>query len=184
MSRWNSDRAYPVVIEETRTYLVWVDAESAEDAVRSHDQPWELVSDVEPADADMSIRTVDQYDVFSDLNRAQGPVVACQECGQEATDPDPWAPKYIRHTPDCSQHVHRVRAEATWIAPGQFEWSTVCSCKASYRTESEEWVEPSIAGPFPTREEAAEAARTHVVGRLHSKNLTVGITDDSREVAA
>lgn len=168
---------WPVIVEKTLTYLVMIEGPDPAAALRRvSNAPYEYVDGDMPVGwAETSAREVTDLDplILEDLEPVQGPVAACRLCGQTASSP---ASRYIHHGPSCEWHVHTARSR--WCSGSQPPWVTICSCTPQPWVFGGGGPVVSIAGPFEDRADADAAAREHVIGRWHTKNLTSGITTE------
>lgn len=170
---------YPVVVEATSTYIVWVEADNPTSAAaRVKDAPEEWIDGEQPVDGDITSRAVDAADWYRELEPIQGPVIACPDCLAPASEP---GTRVISHRPSCGRHVHYVHVQGYGdpysIRPAG--WIVTCSCTPGRRARpGAPWVVPPVAGPFPDRDATAAAAREHVATRFHARHLPLGITTD------
>ncbi|MEU0691932.1 hypothetical protein [Streptomyces uncialis] len=84
---WGDDRAYPVIVEQTTTFVVWQHGESEDDALkRAHSNAWELnLSGEHAIDGGTSVRRADKWQRRDALDQGRiGPEVACPDCGRTA----------------------------------------------------------------------------------------------------
>ena len=84
------ERSYPVIVVETTVRVLWVDAESEDDAVAywADDYTDVPLKNADVLDADLEFRRLDDVErhVVSRSNRAEpktGPLIACPDCGRE-----------------------------------------------------------------------------------------------------
>jgi len=101
---------YPVQIETTETYVVWVEAEDPEDAVRSvrDDSEWyEYLRDASPVSSDVNTTKVDPWcwDAENGVyHEPMGPVGRCRIC--DAPSHSVRAP--LQHTDRCPVQFART----------------------------------------------------------------------------
>lgn len=83
-----NERSYPVLVEATTTYVVWVDAETEDDALAYWaDDPTDLRLDgLTAIDGSLEIQRLDRWqrqDAFRSRQQQQGigPRIACPDCG-------------------------------------------------------------------------------------------------------
>lgn len=84
------ERSYPVIVVETTVRVLWVDAESEDDAVAywADDYTDVPLKGADVLDADLEFRRLDDVErhVMNRSNRAEsktGPLIACPDCGRE-----------------------------------------------------------------------------------------------------
>lgn len=88
---WGTDeRSYPVVIERTLTYVVWVDADCEDNALQDAAyEPWEIDTDKEtPIDGSDLVRRLtgfERTETFrSEIGYEYGPRIECPGCGRSS----------------------------------------------------------------------------------------------------
>lgn len=88
---WGADeRSYPVVIERTQTYVVWVEGDCEDSALKNAaDDCWEMDLDKEsPIDGSDEVRRLDKYErqeaIRSEYGYEYGPRIACPDCGKQS----------------------------------------------------------------------------------------------------
>ncbi len=191
---------YPVILESTERRVVWVMAEDQVDAYRQmRDQPYGLWEDADPIDDGASLVavapaklpgdpwwTTPDPDAYRDVREIEvGPVEGCLECGARASEPTAYHWKWIRHDPSCSRHSHSVDYSLAYTRDGEGRerlveprlWALRCSCKApGWDVPYSAVIEDGVSAVLP--EEAARRAQEHVAGRLHSKHLPLGVTEN------
>jgi hypothetical protein len=86
---WGEDeRRYPVVIERTQVYVVWVDADCEDNALKdAADEPWEIDTSKEMAiDGSDHVRRLDDFERTeawrSETGYEYGPRIQCPGCGR------------------------------------------------------------------------------------------------------
>lgn len=84
---WGVDeRRFPIVVIETVTRVLWVDAETEDDAiaywVRDHTDI-ELDS-AQVLDGELEFRRLDEFERSGLIGSPMGPMIACPECGDRA----------------------------------------------------------------------------------------------------
>ncbi len=194
------DTWYPVVLESTERRVVWVEAESQQQAYRYlRDEPWELWEGADPVDDGSSLvaiaptkqsdepwySTYDEHAYTSARELEVGPTEACPECGATARERDHHAWRWgINHAGTCSRHSHYVSDGTAYVrdANGRERMAMPllrfpkCSCgepgwDAPYRA-----VIGEVDFPALSKEAYAQLAQQHVAGRPHSKNIPLGLT--------
>lgn len=86
-----NDREYPVVIERTLTYVLWVDADSEDSALKSTaSDSWEIsLSKETPTDCSDEVRRLDEFErpaafEAEGMQTWIGPEIACPDCARTA----------------------------------------------------------------------------------------------------
>lgn len=107
---------YPVIITTTQRYVVWVEAESAKDALGStkdNSEWYELISGETAIDADYEIEAPDRWENHLVYEHRMGPNQGCQTCNA----PQPWEHLFplVQHTEVCPVGLaERAEREARW----------------------------------------------------------------------
>lgn len=88
---WGADeRRYPVVIERTQVYVVWIDADCEDNALKNAaDDAWEMDLGKEmPIDGSDEVRRLDSFERTeawrSEIGYEYGPRIQCPGCGRQA----------------------------------------------------------------------------------------------------
>ncbi|MGW1949941.1 hypothetical protein ACWCRC_37250 [Streptomyces sp. NPDC001940] len=89
---WGTEeRSYPVIVTETITRVLWVDAENEDKALAYWGDDWSDIplKDAEVLEGDLEFARPDKYqrqDAFRANRQEQkiGPLIACPDCGSEA----------------------------------------------------------------------------------------------------
>jgi hypothetical protein len=84
------ERRYPVVIERTQVYVVWVDADCEDNALKdAADEPWEIDTSKEtPIDGSDHVRRLTEFERTEawrgEMGSQYGPWIQCPGCGRLA----------------------------------------------------------------------------------------------------
>jgi hypothetical protein len=88
---WGTEeRSYPVVIERTLTYVIWVDADCDDNALKNAaDNCWEMDTSKEtPIDGSDLVRRLDKFErqeaFRSEMGHEFGPRIECPGCGRQS----------------------------------------------------------------------------------------------------
>ncbi|UOB09138.1 hypothetical protein MQE23_08740 [Streptomyces sp. HP-A2021] len=88
---WGTEeRSYPVVIERTQTYVIWVDADCEDSALKNAaDDSWEIDTSKEmPIDGSDLVRRLDKFErteaFRSEIGSEYGPRIQCPDCGRSS----------------------------------------------------------------------------------------------------
>ena len=188
-------RWWPVAIEYTETRIFLVEADTAEEAIRSAQADPDILEEWEHADrtdwSSMDVPDgwsqtgpVDSWRIDHD---AAGPREACRRCGAVATNADERALRYANHAGDCPAHIHRARITAAWGPSEDPKYTIVgyrpeCSCEEpGFKWEHRRPDEPDER-PYWTKEVAEGMARDHAINRPHSRHDPLGLP--GREIDA
>lgn len=85
-----NERRYPVVIERTQVYVVFVDADCEDNALKdAADEPWEIDTSKEMAiDGSDHVRRLDEFERTetwrSEIGYEYGPRIQCPGCGKQS----------------------------------------------------------------------------------------------------
>ncbi|MFF4848737.1 hypothetical protein [Streptomyces sp. NPDC001194] len=98
---------YPVIVETREKYVIWVEAESQEDAVKTLSDDSEIYELLipehrAPEGYDYSVDPVDDWNWASDVyhySRKLGPQRGCNECRASGLD----LYTYVPHAENCSR---------------------------------------------------------------------------------
>jgi len=181
------DCRYPVVVRKVVEHVVWVQADSHDDAVantRARDL-YSLGEDCTVENSTDGWITVDdqRWTPMCDADE-YGCQSVCADCGDIQTSIGGWT----SHAGSCPRHVHRVEVNRVYPARpenGPLPLDVIgfyvrCSCGA----EGLNGPRLSAHGPgeippgtvvHPDRDGAHTAAQAHVKDRLHSKNVLIGV---------
>lgn len=114
--RYVEGARYPVVITTTQRYVVWVEAETAKDAVegtKDNSEWYELISGETAIDADYEIEAPEGWENHLVHEHRVGPNRGCQTCNA----PQVWEQvvHFVQHTEACPVGVaERAEREARW----------------------------------------------------------------------
>lgn len=114
--RYVEGASYPVVITTTQRYVVWVEAETAKDAVegtKDNSEWYELISGETAIDADYEIEAPDRWEHHAVYEHRIGPARGCQTCNA----PQAWEEvvHVVQHTVACPVGLaERAEREARW----------------------------------------------------------------------
>jgi hypothetical protein len=181
------DRRYPVIVRKVVEHVVWVQADSHDDAVANAKarDPYSLGEDCTAENlTDGWVEVDDQrWTPMYDADE-YGCQSVCADCGDIQTSIGGWT----SHTGACPRHVHRLdvvpvyppRPESGPLSLEIIGYYVRCSC------EAEGFNGPHLSAHglgeippgtvvHPEREGANAAARDHVQDRLHSKNVLIGV---------
>lgn len=88
---WGTEeRSYPVVIERTLTYVVWVDADGEDNALKNAaDDAWEMdLSKESPIDGSDEVRRLEKWErqeaFRSEMGSEFGPRIQCPDCRRQS----------------------------------------------------------------------------------------------------
>lgn len=111
-TRYIEQDRYPVIVEVTQKYVLWLEGTSAEDVAQrlSDDGEWyEEIRDAEPVDHSFTAEAPEAWDRYLVYPRKLGPAQGCAVC--EMSQPwDGHLSTWVYHKPECPVGIER-RAE-------------------------------------------------------------------------
>lgn len=113
---------YPVIVEVTQKYVLWLEGTSAEDVAQrlSDDSEWyEEIKDVEPVDHSFTAEAPEAWDRYLVYPSKLGPAQGCCVC--EMSQPwDGHLSTWVYHKPECpvgiERNAERDREYEAWKA--------------------------------------------------------------------
>lgn len=102
---------YPVMVQVTQTYVLWLEGESSEQAARrlNEDSEWyEQIEGEQPVDHSFEAEAPESWDRYHVYPQRIGPARGCQTC----QSPQPWDDPpgtWVHHTSSCPVEIERQK---------------------------------------------------------------------------